>query len=472
MRLVAGGRGVDDRAAGGSRGRASRPRGCRSRPGRGGARSSPIRSRRRDRPAGPSAPRYPRCRTRPLVSQPVCRDSATSAKARRVPARRRSAVRSAVLRLGVTAAALGAPTRSTDTTFIGITGSAGKTTTKTLIVAMLGPGTVATPRGLEPPRAGGEARPADAAERRVLRRGGRRVAQGQRRGDRAADSAADRRRDEDRARPPQGVSDARRRRRGEERARRGAPERRRRRPECRRPARDRDGGWIRRPRRLVRRPRRARRFAPRTSGRPGPIRSSSRSHADGRSLPVRTRLHGKHTATSVLAALGAAHAAGIPLEHAVATVAGFEPVPARMSPVVVGGITFIRDDNKAPAWSFDVVLEWLGEARAARKILVVGTISDYPGSSSEVYERVARRAPPSPTRSYSSGRSPAMSGSSSPIPTVRCRPSPPSARRQITSPPTYATATSSSSRARTGPTTATSGPAAAVPGGTMRRCAS
>ena len=114
--------------------------------------------------------------------------------------------------------------------------------------------------------------------------------------------------------------------------------------------------------------------------------------SDGRSLPVRTRLHGKHTATSVLAALGAAHAAGIPLERAVETVAGFEPVAARMSPMVVDGITFIRDDNKAPAWSFDALLEFVGDARAARKVLVVGTISDYSGSGSTVYERLARRA--------------------------------------------------------------------------------
>jgi UDP-N-acetylmuramyl pentapeptide synthase len=115
-------------------------------------------------------------------------------------------------------------------------------------------------------------------------------------------------------------------------------------------------------------------------------------HAEGRSLPVATRLHGKHTATSVLAAFGAAHAAGIPLERAVETVAAFEPVAARMSPVVVDGVTFIRDDNKAPAWSFDAVLEFVRDARAARKILVVGTISDYPGSSSRMYERLASRA--------------------------------------------------------------------------------
>ena len=40
--------------------------------------------------------------------------------------------------------------------------------------------------------------------------------------------------------------------------------------------------------------------------RPGRTRSPSRCTRDGRALPVRTRLHGRHSATSVLAALGVA----------------------------------------------------------------------------------------------------------------------------------------------------------------------
>ncbi len=112
----------------------------------------------------------------------------------------------------------------------------------------------------------------------------------------------------------------------------------------------------------------------------------------GRSLAVRTRLHGKHSTTSVLAALGVAVGLEIPLERALDTVARCEPVPGRMSPVVDGGVAFIRDDMKAPAWSFEPVLEFLADARAARKILVVGTISDYSGSSSALYAKAARRA--------------------------------------------------------------------------------
>jgi UDP-N-acetylmuramoyl-tripeptide--D-alanyl-D-alanine ligase len=113
---------------------------------------------------------------------------------------------------------------------------------------------------------------------------------------------------------------------------------------------------------------------------------------NGSSLPVRTRLYGKHWATSVLAALGVALALEVPLERALEAVASFEPVAGRMSHVRQDGVTFIRDDAKAPLWTFDGVLEFLAEARAERKILVVGTLSDYPGASRPKYTRLAERA--------------------------------------------------------------------------------
>jgi UDP-N-acetylmuramoyl-tripeptide--D-alanyl-D-alanine ligase len=113
---------------------------------------------------------------------------------------------------------------------------------------------------------------------------------------------------------------------------------------------------------------------------------------EGRSVPVSTRLCGAPWTTSVLAALAVGTTMGIPLEDAVAAVEIFEPTPGRMSPVFENGVTFIRDDWKAPSWSIDQSLDFVAEARADRKVVVVGTISDYPGSTSRVYRRVAERA--------------------------------------------------------------------------------
>lgn len=117
-----------------------------------------------------------------------------------------------------------------------------------------------------------------------------------------------------------------------------------------------------------------------------------RLHHDGRDWPVRTRLHGKHTATAVLAAVGVAVAVGVPIERALEAVEMFEPVPGRMSPVDYCGATYIRDDRKASLWSFPPVLEFLTDAQAERKLLVVGTISDYPGPASRRYRALAEQA--------------------------------------------------------------------------------
>jgi UDP-N-acetylmuramoyl-tripeptide--D-alanyl-D-alanine ligase len=115
-------------------------------------------------------------------------------------------------------------------------------------------------------------------------------------------------------------------------------------------------------------------------------------HHRGRSRPVRTRLHGKHWVPSVLGAIGAAVAMEVPLGQALAGLSAVPPTPGRMCPVPCGGATIVCDGVKAPSWTFDALLEFIAEARATRKIVVIGTISDYPGSASTVYRRVAGRA--------------------------------------------------------------------------------
>ena len=52
----------------------------------------------------------------------------------------------------------------------------------------------------------------------------------------------------------------------------------------------------------------------------------------------------------------------------------------------------VRDDFKAPSDSLSEVLRFLARARAARKVLVVGRISDYPGRSRPVYTTLASAA--------------------------------------------------------------------------------
>jgi UDP-N-acetylmuramyl pentapeptide synthase len=114
-------------------------------------------------------------------------------------------------------------------------------------------------------------------------------------------------------------------------------------------------------------------------------------HWDGRAVPVETRLYGEHRLPSVLAALAVALTVGVPLDDALATLARTEPTFARMTPLVVDGITFIRDEIKAPVWELDGIFAFLATARARRKVLVIGRITAFEGEAGAAYRRLAAR---------------------------------------------------------------------------------
>lgn len=113
----------------------------------------------------------------------------------------------------------------------------------------------------------------------------------------------------------------------------------------------------------------------------------------GQSVRVETQLCGVHWAPVVLAAIATAVALGVPLPAAAEALATVKPFEGRMSPVELeDGVTFIRDDWKAPFWTVEPTLAFMRHARAKRKIVVVGTLSDYTGDSSKRYSEVARKA--------------------------------------------------------------------------------
>lgn len=113
----------------------------------------------------------------------------------------------------------------------------------------------------------------------------------------------------------------------------------------------------------------------------------------GEIYQARTGFHGKHLALSVLSALGVGLAAGVPLRSAISAVAEVTPTQGRMQIVTNdNGVTFLRDDWKAPHWSLSAPLEFMAEAEARRKIIIIGTLSDYSLSASKLYPKVARQA--------------------------------------------------------------------------------
>lgn len=113
----------------------------------------------------------------------------------------------------------------------------------------------------------------------------------------------------------------------------------------------------------------------------------------GECVPVQTHLLGRVTVHSVLAGMACGVGMGVSLQQAAGAVAHVEQLPSRMEPHVdPQGVTFVLDDWKAPAHSLPPVLAFLETATANRKIMIIGTISDYAGGSDRRFRRLAEHA--------------------------------------------------------------------------------
>ena len=124
-----------------------------------------------------------------------------------------------------------------------------------------------------------------------------------------------------------------------------------------------------------------------------PERLSCTISYQGRSVRMQTQLCGEHWIPSVLAAVAVGVGTGASLDDAADAVAAVPPWNGRMNPVVTpDGVTFIRDDWKAPLATIPPALEFMRSAKATRKVVVVGTISDYTGDARAKYVSVARHA--------------------------------------------------------------------------------
>lgn len=96
----------------------------------------------------------------------------------------------------------------------------------------------------------------------------------------------------------------------------------------------------------------------------------------GHAVSVQTQLYGRQLLTSVLAAIGCGLAAGLTLEECAVGIQAVPPAEGRMQLVRCAGVTFVRDDFKAPYWTLESLIEQVADAQVSRKIFVLGTISD------------------------------------------------------------------------------------------------
>jgi UDP-N-acetylmuramoyl-tripeptide--D-alanyl-D-alanine ligase len=124
-----------------------------------------------------------------------------------------------------------------------------------------------------------------------------------------------------------------------------------------------------------------------------PDRLSLMAAYKNESVPIQTQFIGDYWTTTVLAAISCGVACGLSLSKCTEAIAAFKPVFGRCSAHSVdNGPDYILDTKKAPLWTVASGIRLLRAARAPRKTMVIGTISDYPGARSPRYRNVAREA--------------------------------------------------------------------------------
>jgi UDP-N-acetylmuramyl pentapeptide synthase len=111
--------------------------------------------------------------------------------------------------------------------------------------------------------------------------------------------------------------------------------------------------------------------------------------AGGRTYRMNTRLLGRHMVYPLLAAIAAAVAEEIALAPVLSALESLRPPAGRMQPVSLpNGVMLIRDDYKSSLETVESALDFLADIKADQKIVVLGEISEPPGSQGPIYRKI------------------------------------------------------------------------------------
>jgi UDP-N-acetylmuramoyl-tripeptide--D-alanyl-D-alanine ligase len=114
-------------------------------------------------------------------------------------------------------------------------------------------------------------------------------------------------------------------------------------------------------------------------------------HADGGQREVRLRLLGRVMVYPFLAAVAAAWVERLPLDRVVADLEALPPRQGRMQiEPLEGGAWLVRDDFKSSFETIEAALDVLVEV-PGRRIVVIGSISEPPGSQGPLYHHLGQR---------------------------------------------------------------------------------
>lgn len=123
-----------------------------------------------------------------------------------------------------------------------------------------------------------------------------------------------------------------------------------------------------------------------------PDRLSFMAHHEDTTCRVQTQLVGEHQLDGALAALAAALHCGFDLAAAASALASAPAPMERMTPVELpGGAVLLRDALINPLCKFEAALPVLANARAGRRIIVAGAVSDAGQGSSKSARLIGQR---------------------------------------------------------------------------------
>ncbi len=112
----------------------------------------------------------------------------------------------------------------------------------------------------------------------------------------------------------------------------------------------------------------------------------------GQVIKLATPLFGEPAKRAFLSALAVGHALGIAPQQICEKLQSFSGVPGRLQSVKLdSGAILIRDDFKSTLESIHVALDLLEQIPAKRKIVVLGQVSEPPGSMGPIYREIGRK---------------------------------------------------------------------------------
>jgi UDP-N-acetylmuramoyl-tripeptide--D-alanyl-D-alanine ligase len=115
-------------------------------------------------------------------------------------------------------------------------------------------------------------------------------------------------------------------------------------------------------------------------------------HLDGKTYDMKVRLLGRHMVYPILAAAAVAHAEGFPPDRFLQSLEDLTPTPGRIQPVhLENGAIILRDDFKSSLETIETALDVFSEIPAQRKIVVLGEVSEPPGSQGPIYWKIGER---------------------------------------------------------------------------------